>query len=383
MDEDFVVEERANLQLEKEGDFKVYLLRKKGWNTTDLINYISRILKIPLSSVSYGGKKDRHGLTSQFITIKSKKDFSMQGENFSLEFIGFTSRPMGPDLIISNNFNVTIRNIRETEEIFENLDEIKEFGIPNFFDDQRFRSYDFRRGFFAEKILKKQWNGALQVFLTSVSPDMKANERRRKEELFRNWKNWEKCLEIAETKLEKKIFNLLKEGKKNLLKALHMIPREEVSMLYSSYQSHLWNEILRRLIKIKILEIYEIKGVEGGYFFWKKLERETFSYLKELKIPTASHKMDFFDPTLQEIYNELLKEKQLKRSSFRTTVLRKAYFRSFQRKALVIPEGLRVLEEDEDELNRGKRKIKIEFSLPRGSYGTIVTKRLEAKWKKH
>ncbi len=380
-DEDFVVEEGAEIPFHEDGDFGVYLLKKRGWNTLDLINHIVKSFKLPASSISYGGQKDRHGITTQFITIKGGKDFSTEGKDFSLKLIGFSNRPMGPDLITSNFFNIVLRNIKNLDEILYNIEDIRKFGVPNFFDDQRFRSYDPERGFFAEKILKKHWNGALQVFLTSVYPDMKGSEKRKRMEIFKNWRNWNKCFEIAVKKIEKKIFkNLIEEN--DYVKALHLIPKEEVSMLYSSYQSHLWNEILRRLLKIKVNEIYEIKGIEGPYLFWKELDRETFSYLSNLKIPTPSHKIEFQDSLVEEIYNEVLLEKGLKRNSFKASVLRKVYFRSFPRKALIIPENFKVLEEGDDELHRGKKKIKIEFSLPRGSYATMVTKRLEVKWKK-
>ncbi len=381
IDEDFIVEERAGISLDNEGDFGVYLLRKKGWNTVDILNHISRILKIPITSISYGGKKDKHGITYQFITIKDRRDFSREEKYFSLKLLGRAQRPMGPDLIISNHFKITLRNIKNSENILKNLEEIKKFGVPNFFNDQRFRSFDPRRGFFGERVLKKQWNGALQVFLTSVTPEMKGDEKRRREEFFKNWRDWDKCLEIAESPIEKKIFKILRE-EGNFAKALHTIPKEEVSMLYSSYQSHLWNEVLRRLLKIKIKEIIEVKGIEGPYLFWEEIDDETFSYLKNLKIPTPSAKMIFYDVLAKDIFEEILKERGIKRSNFRTSVLRKAYFRSFQRRAIVVPEDLKVIEEGEDELYRGKRKIKIEFSLPRGSYATMVTKRLEVKWKK-
>lgn len=380
LDEDFVVEERAEIPFHENGDFGVYLLKKRGWDTLQLIKHILKSFKIS-SSISYGGKKDKHGITTQFITIKGRKDLSMEGEDFSLKLIGFSNRPMGPDLITSNYFNIVLRNIKDLDGILCNIEEIKKFGVPNFFNDQRFRSFDPERGFFAEKILKKHWNGALQVFLTSVYPDMKGDEKRRRMEIFKNWKTWNKCFEIAETKIEKKIFKILIE-ENDFVKALHLIPKEEVSILYSSYQSHLWNEILRRLLKIKVSDIYEIKGIEGPYLFWKKLDTETFSYLNNLKIPTPSHKIEFQDNLVEKIYNEILLEEGLKRNSFKTSVLRKVYFRSFPRKALIIPENFKVLEEGDDELHIGKKKIRIEFSLPRGSYATIITKRLEAKWRK-
>lgn len=381
LDEDFSVEEKAEIPFQENGEFGVYLLEKRGWNTLDLLNKISKISKIPISSISYGGKKDKHGITLQFITIKDKRDFSIKGKDFFLKLIGRASRPMGPDLIVSNYFKITLRNIKNISNFLSNIEEIKRSGVPNFFDDQRFRSFDPRRGFFGEKIVKKQWNGALQVFLTSVYPDMKGKEKKRREEIFKNWKNWDKCFELAETRLEKRIFKILKE-EGDPVKALHLIPEEEISMLYSSFQSHIWNKVLRRLIRMKVREIFEVKGIEGPYLFWRILDDETFSYFKDLKLPTPSAKMNFPLKTIEDLFEEVFKEKGIKRSNFRTSVLRKVYFRSFQRKVLVVPEDLKVLEEGEDKLNRGRKKVEIEFSLPRGSYATIITKRLEAECKK-
>lgn len=165
LDENFSVEEKAEIPFQENGEFGVYLLEKRGWNTLDLLNKISKISKIPISSISYGGKKDKHGITLQFITIKDKRDFSIKGKDFSLKLIGRASRPMGPDLIVSNYFKITLRNIKNISNFLSNIEEIKRSGVTNFFDDQRFRSFDPRRGFFGEKIVKKQWNGALQVFL--------------------------------------------------------------------------------------------------------------------------------------------------------------------------------------------------------------------------
>lgn len=97
--EGFVVEERAALRLRPRGQHRVYLLKKSHWNTLDLIRFLSRSLSLPLDKFSYGGKKDRHGLTYQFIAIRDQADFSREGKEFVLESRGFMDRPMSPDLI--------------------------------------------------------------------------------------------------------------------------------------------------------------------------------------------------------------------------------------------------------------------------------------------
>ncbi|MEK7733333.1 MAG: tRNA pseudouridine(13) synthase TruD, partial [Planctomycetota bacterium] len=70
--EDFVVEEVAGLPMRKNGNYYVYRLTKRGWNTVDVLKRISQTFSIPFSDLSYGGKKDKHAITSQYITISRR-----------------------------------------------------------------------------------------------------------------------------------------------------------------------------------------------------------------------------------------------------------------------------------------------------------------------
>jgi len=122
-----------------------------------------------------------------------------------------------------------------------------------------------------------------------------------------------------------------------------------------------------------------VPGREGGYLFWHETEAETLSYLSTLEIPTAAAKMDFADDLTRSLFDDILMEKGLTLGSFRTKALRKVYFRSFRRKAVVIPERLQAIGVGNDELHPGKMKWTISFVLPRGSYGTMLIKRLVLK----
>ncbi|MGQ9671808.1 MAG: tRNA pseudouridine(13) synthase TruD [Candidatus Aminicenantales bacterium] len=374
--EDFMVEEKAHLPLQPHGRYRVYLLRKSHWNTTDLVRYLSRSLSLPLASFSYGGRKDRHGLTSQFITVQNSADFSRTGKDFALESRGFMDRPMGPDLILGNAFKITLRDIRDLSAVEKNIEAVHKTGFPNFFDDQRFRSYDPKRGFFAEKILHRHWNGALQSYITSAEGEDSQKERSRKEAIFQDWKNWSACLDHAATPLEKKIFSYLIDHPKDARGALHLIPVEEVSMLFSAFQSHLWNEVLRRIIRLKVSDVVAVKGSEGSYLFWTNLEPNVFSYLEQLAIPTAAVKTDFPDELTRLLYEDVLRAKNLPARLFRTKALHRVYFRSFRRKALLIPREPLILHQGDDELHPGQKKLTLSFFLPRGAYGTMLIKRL-------
>jgi len=373
---DFIVEEKAELPLRQNGRHRVYLLKKSGWNTLDLVQHLADQTELPFRLFSCGGKKDKHGLTSQFIAIQSADDFSRKERDFSLESVGYMDRPMGPDLIKGNAFRITIRNLDEVESIGQNLREVRQSGFPNFFDGQRFRSYDPERGFFAEKILRRHWNGALQIYLTSAQDGDGKRERERKNALFQSWKDWPSCLEMAENALEQRIFRHLLEHPKSTLEALQFIPPEEISMQYASFQSRLWNEVLRRIIREKVNQVEKLEGKEGEYLFWNKIEEGQRRYLLDLEIPTAAARVSWPDEFTCSIYEQVLQEQGLSAGSFRTKALHKAYFRSFLRRAVVLPDDLRAGGSGGDELHPGKKKLTLSFSLPRGAYGTMLIKRL-------
>lgn len=66
--EDFVVNEQISLPIRQKGDYRIYLLEKQNWNTVDVLIRLAQNFKIPLPQIGYGGKKDRYGLTRQYIT---------------------------------------------------------------------------------------------------------------------------------------------------------------------------------------------------------------------------------------------------------------------------------------------------------------------------
>lgn len=373
---DFIVEERADLPLRPAGEFRAYVLRKTGWTTPDVIDHLARAANIPRNRISYGGKKDKHGLTTQFIAIRDPRDVGRQERSFSLRPVGFMDRPMGPDLILENAFVVTIRGLADVAPLELNMEEARRSGFPNFFDDQRFRSYDPERGFFADKILRRHWNGALQVYLTSAAADSTKMERDRKAAILESWKDWAACRRLARAALEIRIFDHLVARPGDLSGALHLIPEEEVSMRYAAFQSHLWNELLRRLLRRQTGPLEEVEGRAGSYLFWRSLDPETLSYLGAIKIPAAAANLNFPDDVTAEIYTDILREAGLRPGWFRTKELRRVSFRTFPRPALLLPQDLKSVEDGSDELHRGKKKLTVSFSLPRGAYGTMLIKRL-------
>lgn len=375
--EDFIVEEIAHLPLKRKGTYRVYLLEKKNWNTVDLLIKLSRAFKIPLRNLSYGGKKDRYGLTRQYITVKNNDDISHKDRNYSLSFIGFMDRPMGPDLIEANKFSIVVRDIHRNRihHLEENLEKLHTEGLPNYFDDQRFGSFDPVSGFIAEKIIKKHYNGALRIYLTHVHPGDKSEEKKRKRFFYEHWSDWKACLKKAKTSFERLCFQSLLRNEKAFLPLLQKIPREEMSLYFSAYQSYLWNEVLRRLIKRYSIETTAHRGIAGDYIFYTVISEQSLDYLKNLSIPTVASRMEFQDELTEYITEEILKEHGIKRPSFNLRTIRQARFTSFQRMAIVLPENL-MWSFHRDRIYKNKISLHLSFVLSRGSYATMVIKRI-------
>ncbi|MFN3532858.1 MAG: tRNA pseudouridine(13) synthase TruD [Candidatus Brocadia sp.] len=459
--EDFIVEEVADLPLQKDGNFRVYLLKKRGWNTVDILKMLSRKFNIPYSCFSYGGKKDKYALTSQYITIARQTTHPSQGkvkktwimptnsefhtkgrypiptkvdeENYSLSFVGLMDRPMGPDLINGNRFQIVVRNLTENElkSALGEIERVKKDGYPNYFDDQRFGSFDARQGFIAEKILKKHYNGALKIYFSSIHPEDSKEEKEHRKFFYENWGNWQACLKEATSKFEKEAFRYLMKHPKGFIPILQRISHEKMVLFFSAYQSHLWNELLRKIItavmssdiryqKLKssgaeaphsvqhshnnvchaeqdkgsdstsrnhkiegwheqtclsVPGLKISKGIAGDYLFYTQLDDKNKAYLSTLIIPMPASNIRMPDDFTKNLYAEVLKENDLKSPMFNIRKLRQAFFKGIERKAIVTPEDLSV-DSAEDEIYQGKKRLILKFFLPRGCYGTMFIKRL-------
>lgn len=467
--EDFVVEEVVDISTSDTGNFCVYLLKKRGWNTVDVLKNLSKKLNLPSSDFSYGGKKDKYALTSQYITIgrqgykqttpsvptssqggsegRIKKSWIMRKnlqspsavnsaeierliptkldkENYSLSFVGLMDRPMGPDLIKGNRFHIVVRNLTEQElkSALNEIECVKKDGYPNYFDDQRFGSFDGRQGFVAEKIIKKHYNGALKIYFSRIHPEDSKEEKEHRKFIYENWGNWQACLTRATSRFEKEALNYLEKHPKGFVPVLQRISHEEMVLFFSAYQSHLWNEVLRKIIRSVSSDSFMLgnsktinasplmgevrlrwgkkadhpplpppikggeiscrrpdlkfsKGIAGDYVFYTQLDDRSKAYLTGLVIPMPASNIRMPDTFTETLYSEVLKENDITSPMFNIRKIRQAFFKGIERNAVVIPEEL-VVDYSEDEIYQGKKKLVLDFFLPRGCFGTIFIKRI-------
>jgi tRNA pseudouridine13 synthase len=375
---DFTVEEIVDLPFARRGDFCVYRLEKSGWNTVGILLKLAKELKIPYKNFSYGGKKDRHAFTIQYVTIKKTNFGEIRGTDYSLKFCGFLKKPMAPNFILGNKFYIAIRDLTNDKLSYalRQTADISSDGYPNYFDDQRFSRLDAQEGFFACKVLKGHFSGALKIHLTALNAgDMKI-DKERKRFFWDNWGNWGLCLAKAKTNLEKHAFSYLLQRPKGFLFLLQEIDREKLSIYFNAYQAYIWNEVLRGVIKEKVSSsLLSYPGISGEYVFYRTLNNGQGRYLWDLNIPTLSGKMIIRDELCTAIYSQLMQRQGIDKPMFNCIKIRKVYFKSIQRRAFVKPENFSYNVLD-DEVYPNRKKLVLKFILPRGSYGTMLIKRL-------
>ncbi|MFK0571627.1 tRNA pseudouridine(13) synthase TruD [Endozoicomonas sp.] len=142
--DDFLVDELLPFEPEGEGEHLFLLIEKKGENTDWVAGLLARYAGVTRQSVSYAGRKDRHGVTRQWfcVSLPGKADPSWAGlESDSIRIIRQSRhrKKLKTGALKANDFCITLRNIdAEPARVEARLEQISREGVPNYFGEQRF-----------------------------------------------------------------------------------------------------------------------------------------------------------------------------------------------------------------------------------------------------
>ena len=114
--------------------------------------------------------------------------------------------------------------------------------------------------------------------------------------------------------------------------------------------------------------------------FFRGLDRETAQRFQkaQLPLPSARLHLDASNPAQAPVLAliiEVLAEFGLELRQLRVKYPRDSFFSKGQR-AVSVAVGNLAAEPDDDDLYPGRTKLALRFDLPRGSYATILVKRL-------
>ncbi len=156
------------------------------------------------------------------------------------------------------------------------------------------------------------------------------------------------------------------------------LPPELRRLYLSAYQSHLWNRMLARWIegRWRPEQIVPVATKLGPVPLWRGLDEKQRSEVAGLllPLPSARWKLDPTDP-VAPLVQSILAEDGLELGQMQVKGVRELFFSKGERAARCLPVGLEA-EGAGDELNPRKHRLTLTFELPRGSYATLVIKRI-------
>ncbi len=388
--EDFIVQEMAALKVSNRVQaWQIFRLIKTEWETFDLVDLLARRLKIPKKDICFGGIKDRFARTEQLISIRNRGrrpqaiEAEARDKRFSLSLVGYSPAPMSARSIRGNRFTITIRSIDQAdlERYVYNAGLISRWGLPNYYDEQRFGSARHGQGFMGREIFLGNREEALRLFFQPSRHDDRKS-RALKSCVVENWGNWQHCLPGAFGDY-RRILAYLSEHKRAFHQALSLIDRRFLLFVLNAYQSLLFNRILSEYLMVFAAE----QGLRldryvyrwGTFLFFRELSEPLFRRLKETSLPVPGWDSKIRDPMVQRITRAVLEREGIELRDLKIRQMSRLYVNGIERSALLLPENFNVLDMEDDELYKNKKKMTLEFSLPRGGYATLILKRLDAR----
>ena len=380
--EDFIVEENLRLPFAQSGTFNLYRVEKRGVTTLEVQARLAAALGVPRSAVAFPALKDKDAVATQYASVKDGGPRHLEGPGFAAELIGRCVRPLRPSDLEGNRFTVTLRDLapQEAVHIKERLAQVGRFGVPNYFDEQRFGSRTASGDFIGERILRRDAEGALRAYLVEPlagdPPDILAFKGFARE----HWGEWGALFERAPKPSNlRSVLTFLKDHPTDYRAALNLIPQRLLSLFLAAYQGFLWNQIAGLYLRSKLegagqsFSYLEVAGVK------LPIHHELPNSPSQMSIPLPHLHAAFGDPELAAAAKEVLREEGLDWSDLKARILRKAYLPKGRRDLLAFPQGATLLEAAEDELFPGRHKLTLAFSLLPGSYATLVLKALASQ----
>jgi tRNA pseudouridine13 synthase len=142
--EDFQVDEILGFEPDGEGEHLLLQIRKRETNTQWLARQLASFAGVPPRDVSYAGLKDRHAVTTQWYSIRlagrAEADWRrLESDQIEILRVERHRRKLRPGALKGNRFLLVIRALSgRPEKLEEQLGQIRELGMPNYFGEQRF-----------------------------------------------------------------------------------------------------------------------------------------------------------------------------------------------------------------------------------------------------
>ncbi|MBN2111175.1 MAG: tRNA pseudouridine(13) synthase TruD [Methanosarcinaceae archaeon] len=394
---DFIVTEISNRKEEDSGRHLMIELTKSNWDMHHLVRDMSRKLGISQKRIAFAGTKDKRAKTIQKISIydideKEIENFFMK--DVELKVLGRSNRSLELGDLSGNEFVITIRNIEYCPEDLNSLlstvtEQIKAFGgVPNFFGIQRFGAIRPVTHLVGEQILKGDLEKAALTYIARSFPD-EPDDIKQVRELV--WKTRDFAMGLKtyplHLRFERAMMHYLVENPGDFKGSFGVLSGNISRMFVHAYQSYHFNRMICQRIGKGLPLDAAVPGdivcfrnnqglpdvtrtqqvTEGNVDGMNNLVRRKRAFVTAPLIGFCTE-MASGEPGKIEL--AAVAEMDMPVESFRVPEMPDMASKGLRREILIHCEPSFMV--DEDELNPGKSKAILDFTLPKGCYATTV-----------
>jgi tRNA pseudouridine13 synthase len=379
--EDFHVEELTDVTPTSEGNYAFYRLTKKSLGTPEALQRLCQGLRLAPPRVSYGGLKDTHAHTLQHITIAHGPRRNWNKPPLTLEYLGQVSEPFQAQHIRANRFTILLRDFSSDTltAALRELPQAAESGVANYFDDQRFGSVSTTGEFVARRLMAEEYEEALQLALCAHYSHDRSAVRKNKHLLRSGWGDWSRLKPLLPHGPAQRVVAYLAAKPQDFRGAVLQLPHPLLTLYLSAYQSHLWNKMLQRWFTQQFAaeRLLTVKQKSGTILMPKTLtpaERDRL-LTTEMPLPSARLKLEEDSPW-HTLIADIMAEEGVPLAAMKFKHLREIFFSKGERAVWFLPQDFTWQSQPGEKPHR--HHLRLQFTLPRGCYATMLIKRITA-----
>ena len=389
--EDFYVSEISKYPpINNKGKYVIGDVTVNNWETNHLVSEISKKLHISRKRIQFAGTKDKRAVSKRlmsFYNISCEELKNIRIKDVEIDNIYRTNKPVKIGSLLGNRFEIKIRNIKLKSEKLDN-DLIyflkRNTGFPNFFGIQRFGIIRPITHIVGKNIVNCNYKNAVMTYIANPIKEENENE-------YNLRSNLEKTLDFSEAlklypkhlRYEKAILNVLVNNSDDYITALKELPNNLLTMFIYAYQSYLFNKILSLRIKNKLPlnsaiigdiilpirnNVYEkeINVTNSNISKVNKQISKGKAFVSALLLGSDSK---FSNGEMGEIEHKIINEEKIDPRDFIIPDIPHLSSSGSRRAIYAFARNLdfKIIQ---DNINKGKHMINLNFELNKGSYAT-------------
>jgi tRNA pseudouridine13 synthase len=377
--EDFSVSESWRFDQDPAGEWFVYLMDKQKLTTFDAVDRICARAKLRAADVTYCGLKDKQGRTTQLVAVRGGP-VEIQEPDLRLKPLGRSASPLSAANTTSNRFAVTVRDLEEEDlaKLPASIAEVQRLGVVNYFDSQRFGALKHGQGFLVKDLMRGDAEAAVRNVLARPSDLDQSGDARVKAFWRDHWGEWHRKNPYPGAERYERVVRWLHKHPGDWLGAMLRTEPRWRGLQVFTYQSWLWNEGVKAYLRavVGIARLTSIRYQAGTLLFPRELDQAQARLLGEKTFPLLAPETRFEDPEVERAALSVLGREDMTLEDLAVPGTPEIHFDPEERPLLVFPGRLAMGDPKRDELNRGRFRVNVAFTLPPGAYATLVVKRL-------